>query len=71
MNKVLEAQKILEEQYNVAADVWSITSFKSLHRDAIDTERWNRMHPGETKKKSYIEECLEGEKGPLSLRLTM
>ena len=64
MNKVLEAQQILEEQYDVAADVWSITSFKSLHRDALDTERWNRMHPGEVKKKSYIGECLEGEKGP-------
>ena len=64
MNKVLEAQQILEEQYDVAADVWSITSFKSLHRDALDTERWNRMHPGEVKKKSYIGKCLEGEKGP-------
>ncbi len=64
MNRVLEAQQLLEEQYNVAADVWSITSFKNLHRDALDAERWNRMHPGETKRKSYIEECLDGEKGP-------
>lgn len=64
MNKVLEAQKILEEKFNVAANVWSITSFKCLHRDALDADRWNRMHPGAEKKKSYIEECLEGEKGP-------
>jgi pyruvate dehydrogenase E1 component len=64
MYKVLEAQKLLEEQFNVAADVWSITSFKNLHRDALDTERWNRMHPGEEKKQSYIETCLEGVQGP-------
>jgi pyruvate dehydrogenase E1 component len=63
MNKVLEAQQILEEKFNVAADVWSITSFKNLHRDALDTDRWNRLHPEAEKKKSYIEECLEGEKG--------
>jgi pyruvate dehydrogenase E1 component len=64
MYKVLEAQKLLEEQFNVAADVWSITSFKNLHRDALDTERWNRMHPGEEKKQSYIETCLDGVQGP-------
>ncbi len=63
MNKVLEAQQLLAEKFNVAADVWSITSFKNLHRDALDTERWNRMHPNEDHKNSYIEDCLRGEKG--------
>jgi pyruvate dehydrogenase E1 component len=63
MNRVIEAQKILEDQFNVATDVWSITSFKNLHRDALDTDRWNRMHPGEQKKYSYLEETLKEEKG--------
>ena len=64
VNKALEAQKILENDYKVAADVWSITSFKQLHRDGIEVERWNRMHPGEAPRRTYIEECLQGEKGP-------
>ncbi|MEE3234307.1 MAG: pyruvate dehydrogenase (acetyl-transferring), homodimeric type [Candidatus Latescibacterota bacterium] len=63
MNRVIEAQKILEDQFNVATDVWSITSFKNLHRDALNADRWNRMHPGDDKKCSYLEETLKGEKG--------
>ena len=63
LNKALEAQQLLEEKFDVAADVWSITSFKALHRDGHDTERWNRLHPNEKPKKSYIEQCLADEKG--------
>ena len=63
MNKALEAQEILEEDYKVAADVWSITSYKELHRDGLQAERWNRMHPAEPARKSYVQECLEDEKG--------
>jgi len=63
MNRVIEAQKILEDQFDVATDVWSITSFKNLHRDALNADRWNRMHPGDDKKCSYLEETLTGEKG--------
>jgi len=63
MNRVIEAQKILEDQFNVSTDIWSITSFKNLHREALDVDRWNRMHPGEDKKRSYLEETLKEEKG--------
>ncbi len=63
MNRVIEAQSILEEQFNVATDVWSITSFKNLHRDALDIDRWNRMHPNDDKKYSYLEKTLKDEKG--------
>ena len=63
VNKALEAQEILETTYNVAADVWSVTSFKELYRNGNEVERWNRMHPGQTPRTTYIEECLEGEKG--------
>ncbi len=63
INSALEAQQILEDEYKVSADVWSITSYKALHRDALDTERWNRMHPGEKQRLSYIEQCLEKERG--------
>ena len=47
MFEVLKAQQILEEKYGVAADVWSVTSYKELYRDANDCERWNMLHPGE------------------------
>jgi len=63
MNGALEAQKILEEDYKVSADVWSITSYKALHRDCLDAERWNRMHPGDKTRLSYLEQCLEKESG--------
>ena len=63
MNSALEAQKILEEDYKVSADVWSITSYKALHRDCLDAERWNRMHPGGKTRLSYLERCLEKESG--------
>ena len=63
INSALKAQSILEEKYQVSADVWSITSYKALHRDALDSERWNRMHPGEPPRLSYIEQCLAKERG--------
>ena len=63
MNSVLAAQTILEEQYDVAVDVWSITSYKELHRDGLDADRWNMLHPGETPRKAYIAQCLENEDG--------
>jgi len=47
LNEALRAQEILETKYGVAADVWSVTSYKELYSDGIETERWNRLHPGE------------------------
>ena len=44
--QALKAQKILEEKYNVGADVWSVTSYVNLYRDGHACERWNRLHPG-------------------------
>ena len=63
LNEVLKAQEILEDEYKVAADVWSITSYKELRRDALNVERWNMLHPGEEAKVSYITHTLKDEKG--------
>ena len=65
LNEVLKAQEILAEKYNVQADVWSVTSYNELRRDALAVERWNRLHPAEALKKSYLETTLEGTKGPI------
>lgn len=63
LNEVLKAQKMLEEDYDVAVDVWSITSYKNLYRDGIDTERWNMLNPGKKPKLSYVSELLKDEEG--------
>lgn len=64
INEVLAAQELLVE-YGVAANVWSVTSYKSLHREAMATERFNRMHPAEPARKPYLTRCLEGHWGPV------
>jgi pyruvate dehydrogenase E1 component len=64
LREVLKAQEILEEKYGVAADVWSVTSYKALYMDGIATERWNLLHPAEKPRVPYILECLAGTHGP-------
>lgn len=63
MNEALKAREILENDYSVAADVWSVTSYKELHRDGLDAERWNRLHPNQKKRLPYVTELLRNEKG--------
>jgi pyruvate dehydrogenase E1 component len=63
--EAVKAQEILEEKYGVAADVWSVTSYSELRREALGVERWNRLHPGEPEKKPYIQTVLEGSEGPI------
>jgi pyruvate dehydrogenase E1 component len=65
LNEVLRAQEILEQRYSVAADVWSVTSYKCLYTDAIETERWNRLHPDETPRVPYVAEQLKNAPGVL------
>ena len=65
LNEALRAQKILAEQYGVAADVWSVTSYNELRRDALAVERWNRLHPAEPSRTPYIVEALHGAEGPI------
>src|SRR6202030_2496647 len=64
MFEVLKAQQILEEKYGVAADVWSVTSYKQLYRDANDCERWNMLHPTDPAKVPYVTQTLQGASGP-------
>ena len=56
LNEVVKAQEILAENYGVAADVWSVTSYKELRRDALACERWNRLNPGEKPRVPYVAE---------------
>jgi pyruvate dehydrogenase E1 component len=65
LNEALKAQKILAERYQVATDVWSATSYNELRREALATERWNRLHPMETLRTPYVVKALEGSQGPI------
>jgi pyruvate dehydrogenase E1 component len=65
MNEALKAQEILEQKYGVAADVWSVTSYKALYVDGNETDRWNRLHPGEKPRVPYVTECLADAPGVL------
>jgi pyruvate dehydrogenase E1 component len=63
LNEAIKAQQLLDEKYGVAADVWSVTSYKNLYWDAIDTERRNLLRPEKAPRASHIENCLRDEKG--------
>ena len=64
MFEVLKAQQLLADKYGVGADVWSVTSYKELYRDANDCERWNLLHPGQTPKVPFIAQTLKDVPGP-------
>lgn len=64
LNEARKAKTILGERYDVAADVWSVTSYNELYRDALDCERWNRLHPTETPRKPYLVQALGDTNGP-------
>jgi pyruvate dehydrogenase E1 component len=60
----MEAQRLLSEQHAVDVDCYSVTSYKGLREDAISTERWNRLHPGEPARVPYVTEVLKANEGP-------
>ena len=63
LNETLKAQKILEEKYDVAADVWSVTSYKELYNEGHDAERWNMLHPTQAPRVPYVTSCLANTPG--------
>ena len=65
LNEAVKAQQILAEKYGVHADVWSVTSYNELRRDALAVERWNRLHPAEPEKRPYIHQALDGAEGAI------
>jgi len=65
LREVIEAQKILESDYGVSADVWSVTSFNELRKDALEADRWNRMNPDKPQKESHVVKLLKKSEGPI------
>jgi pyruvate dehydrogenase E1 component len=65
LREVLAAADLLEKDWGIAGDVWSVTSFTELRRDGIDAERWNLLHPAASPRKAYATEQLERTAGPI------
>ena len=63
--EVITAAELLEKDFNISADIWSVTSFNRLRRDGMQVERWNMLHADENAKTSYVEQCLKDAKGPI------
>lgn len=64
LNEALKAQEMLADDYGIASDAWSVTSYKELRREALEVERWNMLHPAEKPKTCYVEQALAGAQGP-------
>ncbi len=64
LNSALRAQQILAERFNISSDVWSVTSYTQLRREAQSARRWNMLNPSKKRKSSYIETVLKDVEGP-------
>jgi pyruvate dehydrogenase E1 component len=64
LREVIAAAELLEAEFGVPADVFSVTSFSELRREALDAERWNMLHPGQAPRTPYVQELLAGQSGP-------
>ena len=65
LREMMAASEILKKEYQVDSEVWSVTSFNELRKNGMEVERFNLLNPAETNKKSYVEECLGKQQGPI------
>ena len=65
LREIIAASEILSKEYNIDADIWSVTSFNELRRDGMEIERYNLLNPNENLKKSYVQKCLDKRDGPV------
>ncbi|WP_300086713.1 pyruvate dehydrogenase (acetyl-transferring), homodimeric type [uncultured Nitrosomonas sp.] len=65
LREVIAAADILEKDYKISADIWSVTSFNQLRREALSVSRHNMLHPDQPARSSYVETCLKDREGPV------
>jgi pyruvate dehydrogenase E1 component len=65
LREVIAAAELLEKDWGVSADVWSVPSFTELRREGLDCERWNLLNPEKKQRVSYVASCLQDAKGPV------
>ena len=61
----MSAAEMLQEEYQIDSEVWSVTSYNELRKEAMEVERYNLLNPDKEPKKSHIEECLSSTEGPI------
>ncbi len=64
LREVIAGADLLANEWGVASDIWAVTSFNELQRDGVAARRWNLLHPQETPRQCYVEQCLAGRAGP-------
>jgi pyruvate dehydrogenase E1 component len=67
MNQVLKAQRMLADDFGIESEVWAATSYQQLHRDALEVERWNRLHPRQSQRQPWIRQCLPDDPDHLTV----
>ena len=65
LREMIAAAEILQKDYQIDSNVWSVTSFNELRKEALEIERYNLLHPDAKPKKTYIEKCLSSTEGPV------
>jgi len=65
LREVIAGAELLEKDFGISADIWSVTSFNELRRDGLDVQRWNLLHPEAEPRLSHIESCLNDRSGPI------
>jgi len=65
LREAIAASALLAEDFGVSANIWSVTSFTELHRQGVDIQRWNMLHPEEKPRSCYVHDCLKDRKGPI------
>ena len=65
LREVIKAAQMLEEDYSITSDIWSVTSFNELRRDGLAVERYNALHPEENPRECYVSAQLKGSQGPV------
>ena len=65
LREVIAAAEILDQDFGISSDIWSVTSFNELRREALDVTRWNMLHPSEPARLSYVANCLKDCTGPV------
>jgi pyruvate dehydrogenase E1 component len=64
LREVIAGAELLEGDFGVSSDIWSVTSFTELRREGLEVERWNRLHPTEEQRRPWVESSLAGRAGP-------
>jgi pyruvate dehydrogenase E1 component len=65
LREAIAAGELLQSDFGIGADIWSVTSFSELRREGLAIKRWNALHPEEPQKQTYVEQCFADRKGPV------